>query len=163
MGEEAEVEEGGKVEEMETGWTINLSVLWTSPKITPCDMARLSHMLAKEIYAHREEHLNLWTEEEEPLDNEEKEEEKDAEIKKEADQEEILLSLNQSPENPSSFQQAPEIVDTEIVDDVEDILEAAELSDEYDYEWGSSEDWGSSEELLGDDSWESDESEEYIY
>jgi len=32
------------------GWTINLSVLWTSPQVTPCDMTRLSHMLASEIY-----------------------------------------------------------------------------------------------------------------
>merc|ERR1711915_417340 len=98
-------------------------------------MARLSHMLAKEIYAHREEHLNLWTEEEESLDNEEKEEEEDAEIKKDADQEEILSCLRQAPENLLTFQQAQEIVDKEIVDNVEDILEAAESSYEYDYEW----------------------------
>jgi len=161
--EEAEVEEGGKVEEMETGWTINLSVLWTSPKITPCDMARLSHMLAKEIYAHREEHLNLWTEEEEPLDNEDKEEEEDADFEKEAEQEENLSSFKQAPEFLSTFQQAPEIVDTEVVDNIEDILEAVTSSNEYDYEWGSSKEWGSSEELLGDDSWESEESGEYIY
>merc|ERR1712154_12865 len=116
-------------------------------------MARLSHMLAKEIYAHREEHLNLWTQEEEPLD---KEEEEDADFEKEADQE-ILSSIKQT------FQQAPEIVDTEVVDNIEDILEAVTSSNEYDYEWGSSKEWGSSEELLGDDSWESEESGEYIY
>jgi len=34
------------------------SVLWTSPIITPCDMARLSHILAEEIYTQKEEHLN---------------------------------------------------------------------------------------------------------
>merc|ERR1719300_2270190 len=149
--EEAEVEEGGKVEEMETGWTINLSVLWTSPKITPCDMARLSHILAKEIYAHREEHLNLWAEEE------------DADFEKEAEQEEILSSFKQGSELLSTFQQAPEIVDTEVVDNIEDILEAVTSSNEYDYEWGSSKEWGSSEELLGDELWESEESGEYIY
>lgn len=35
------------------GWSIKLSVLWTSPTITPCDMARLSHLLAEEIYTHQ--------------------------------------------------------------------------------------------------------------
>jgi len=35
------------------GWSIKLSVLWSSPTITPCDMARLSHMLADEIYSRQ--------------------------------------------------------------------------------------------------------------
>merc|ERR1739838_254073 len=51
------VEAEGKVDQPNTGWSINLSVLWTSPIITPCDMARLSHILAEEIYAHQEEML----------------------------------------------------------------------------------------------------------
>ena len=35
----------------ERGWTVNLSVLWTSPTISPCDMAQLSRALAMEIYS----------------------------------------------------------------------------------------------------------------
>jgi len=35
------------------GWfSVNLQVLWTSPNITPCDMYRLSYILAREIYHH---------------------------------------------------------------------------------------------------------------
>ena len=37
----------------ERGWfSVNLQVLWTSPNITFCDMALLSHMLSIEIYHH---------------------------------------------------------------------------------------------------------------
>jgi len=49
------VEAEGKLDQPNSSWTINLSVLWTSPIITPCDMARLSHILAEEIYAHQED------------------------------------------------------------------------------------------------------------
>eukprot|EP00092_Neocalanus_flemingeri_P076570 GFUD01094990.1.p1 GENE.GFUD01094990.1~~GFUD01094990.1.p1 ORF type:complete len:304 (+),score=116.61 GFUD01094990.1:121-912(+) len=52
------VEAEGKLDPPRSTWSINLSVLWTSPLITPCDMARLSHILAEEIYAHQEERLN---------------------------------------------------------------------------------------------------------
>ena len=61
--EAEQVEAEGKVEQPHSTWSINLSVLWTSPRITPCDMARLSHILAEEIYAVQEEHimsLNTW-------------------------------------------------------------------------------------------------------
>merc|ERR1739838_64794 len=51
------MEAEGKLDQPNSGWSINLSVLWTSPIITPCDMARLSHILAEEIYAHQEEML----------------------------------------------------------------------------------------------------------
>lgn len=34
-----------------SSWTINLSVLWSAPDITPCDMHLLSHVLAEEIYS----------------------------------------------------------------------------------------------------------------
>jgi len=64
-------------------WTINLSVLWTSPDITPCDMHQLSHVLADEIYNRveaREQLAAAW---------EEKEEEE--EEMKENDQAEFLL------------------------------------------------------------------------
>merc|ERR1712004_935169 len=33
-----------------SSWTINLSILWASDEITPCDMHQLSHLLADEIY-----------------------------------------------------------------------------------------------------------------
>merc|ERR1712198_774621 len=53
-----------------SSWTINLSVLWASPDITPCDMHQLSHVLADEIYNRVEarEQLNAaaaWQDEEE--------------------------------------------------------------------------------------------------
>merc|ERR1719348_1246307 len=56
-------------------WTINLSVLWTSPDITPCDMHQLSHVLADEIYNRveaREQLAAAWEEkEEEEMEEEE--------------------------------------------------------------------------------------------
>eukprot|EP00092_Neocalanus_flemingeri_P012768 GFUD01013759.1.p1 GENE.GFUD01013759.1~~GFUD01013759.1.p1 ORF type:complete len:289 (+),score=100.11 GFUD01013759.1:69-869(+) len=62
------VEAEGKLDQPSSTWSINLSVLWTSPMITPCDMARLSHILAEEIYAHQEERtnqMNPWSDENE--------------------------------------------------------------------------------------------------
>jgi len=52
-----------------SSWTINLSVLWASPDITPCDMHKLSHVLADEIYNRVEAREQLaaaaaWQEEE---------------------------------------------------------------------------------------------------
>ena len=50
-----------------SSWTINLSVLWASPDITPCDMHKLSHVLADEIYNRveaRERLAAAWQEEE---------------------------------------------------------------------------------------------------
>jgi len=66
-------------------WTINLSVLWASPDITPCDMHQLSHVLADEIYNRVEarERLNAaaaWQEEEEEMEEEEMEENEQAEF-----------------------------------------------------------------------------------
>merc|ERR1712212_713174 len=57
-------------------WTINLSVLWTSPDITPCDMHQLSHVLADEIYNRveaREQLAAAWEEKEEEEEMEEEE------------------------------------------------------------------------------------------
>merc|ERR1712192_327289 len=63
-----------------SSWTINLSVLWASPDITPCDMHKLSHVLADEIYNRVEARERLaaaaaWVEveEEEMGENEEAE------------------------------------------------------------------------------------------
>jgi len=53
-------------EESNSGWSINLSVLWTSPSISTCDMAMLSHILVSEIYSNQQEGLNKtkpWNEE----------------------------------------------------------------------------------------------------
>jgi len=66
-------------------WTINLSVLWASPDITPCDMHQLSHVLADEIYNRVEARDRLsaaaaWQEEEEEMEEEEMEENEQAEF-----------------------------------------------------------------------------------
>merc|ERR1711892_1592595 len=66
--EAGQVEAEGRVEQPSSTWSINLSVLWTSPTITPCDMARLSHVLVQEIYAMKgvqEERMKPWTDNEE--------------------------------------------------------------------------------------------------
>jgi len=66
------VEEEGRLQALPTStWTINLSVLWASPDITPCDMHKLSHVLADEIYNRveaREQPPAPWKEEEEDND-----------------------------------------------------------------------------------------------
>ena len=38
-----------------SSWSINLSVLWTSPTISRCKMGQLAHMLVEEIYVHKED------------------------------------------------------------------------------------------------------------
>ena len=66
------VEEESRVQAVPVStWTINLSVLWASPDITPCDMHKLSHVLADEIYNRveaREQPPAPWKEEEEDND-----------------------------------------------------------------------------------------------
>jgi len=52
--EAGRVEAEGKVDQPRSTWSINLSVLWTSPTITPCDMSRLAQVLAREIYQVQE-------------------------------------------------------------------------------------------------------------
>jgi len=54
------VEDEGKIEQPRSTWSINLSVLWTSPTITPCDMSRLAKVLAKEIYQVQEDQGKTW-------------------------------------------------------------------------------------------------------
>merc|ERR1712080_113584 len=80
------VEKESRLQALPTStWTINLSVLWASPDITPCDMHQLSHVLAAEIYNRveaREQLAAAWDEEEE-------EEEEEEEMMEEA---EFLLS-----------------------------------------------------------------------
>merc|ERR1719184_564115 len=69
------VEEESRVQAVPVStWTINLSVLWASPDITPCDMHKLSHVLADEIYNRVEAAAAAaWQEEEEEEDMEEEE------------------------------------------------------------------------------------------
>jgi len=50
-----------------SSWTINLSILWASDEITPCDMHQLSHLLADEIYNKLEAKEEEWLEEEEEI------------------------------------------------------------------------------------------------
>merc|ERR1711970_381908 len=57
--ENEKVEAEGNLEEPRSSWSINLSVLWTSPSITPCDMSRLAQVLAQEIYQVQEEQGQL--------------------------------------------------------------------------------------------------------
>merc|ERR1712112_799627 len=58
------VEAEGKIEQPRSTWSINLSVLWTSPTITPCEMSRLAQVLAREIYQVQEEQEKAWEQEE---------------------------------------------------------------------------------------------------
>jgi len=98
-------------------WTINLSVLWASPDITPCDMHQLSHVLADEIYNRVEarERLNAaaaWQEEEEEMEEEEM---------KKNEQAEFLLSewANLKDEDyGSSEQSSNEDYDEEAITDI---------------------------------------------
>jgi len=70
--ETEKIEAEGIVEEPKSSWSINLSVLWTSPTITPCDMSRLARVLAEEIYQVQEEKGKKWIEEtQEELGNDE--------------------------------------------------------------------------------------------
>lgn len=49
--EVAEVTGQSKLEAQPGSWTINLMVLWSSPEVSVCDMRKLSHILAQEIYS----------------------------------------------------------------------------------------------------------------
>jgi len=62
--EAGRVEAEGKIEQPRSTWSINLSVLWTSPTITPCEMSRLAQVLAREIYQVQEEQEKAWEQEE---------------------------------------------------------------------------------------------------
>merc|ERR1712223_1478331 len=56
-----------------SSWTINLSILWASDEITPCDMHQLSHLLADEIYNKLEAKEEEWLGEEEEEGEQEEE------------------------------------------------------------------------------------------
>ena len=158
------VEAEGKVDQPSSTWTINLSVLWTSPLITPCDMARLSHVLAKEIYAHQEERMNPrnpWTDINEI--------ETDEKIGKGENLNLANLFLSEVSEEPSDFNYWDAITDSE-EESSEDLTaddlpfmrissaedKALDMNEEFDYFLSEAAVWDDSEEfeLFGDDSTE---------
>jgi len=47
-----ETEEIQEADEGRSWWSVNLSILWSPDSITKCDIIRLSHMLAHEIYGN---------------------------------------------------------------------------------------------------------------
>merc|ERR1711962_614828 len=76
MGTEAQVELLESESQLPmpiSSWTINLSILWASDEITPCDMHQLSHLLADEIYNKLEAKEEEWLEEEEEEEEQEEE------------------------------------------------------------------------------------------
>jgi len=111
------VEEESRLQAMPvSSWTINLSVLWASDDITPCDMHKLSNVLADEIYNRVEARERLaaaaaWQEEEE-------EEEKMGEN----EQAEFLLSEwaadMEGEEYQSSEESSSEEYDEEAITDI---------------------------------------------
>ena len=137
--EAGQVEAEGKVDQPTSTWSINLSVLWTSPLITPCDMARLSHILAQEIYAHQEEHMeevNPWTDEKEFETNEnigKKEGADTAEEAKESAQDDLPFLKISSAEDDALDRMMNEDLDAAAWDDSEEHQLFGDDSAEADY------------------------------
>jgi len=131
------VEEESRVQAVPVStWTINLSVLWASPDITPCDMHKLSHVLADEIYNRVEAREQLaaaaaaWQEEEEMEEEEMGENE----------QAEFLLSEwadLEGEEYESSEESSNEEYDEEAITDIifgkEEVIEYPFHMSDYDY------------------------------
>jgi len=115
-----------------SSWTINLSVLWASPDITPCDMHKLSHVLADEIYNRVEARERLaaaaaW--------QEEKEVEVEEEEMGENEEAEFLLSEwadLEGEEYESSEESSSEEYDEEAITD---IIFGKKVSDEEEEEY----------------------------
>ena len=133
------VEEESRVQAVPVStWTINLSVLWASPDITPCDMHKLSHVLADEIYNRVEASEQLaaaaaWQEEEEEEGMEEEE-------MGENEQAEFLLSEwadLEGEEYESSEESSNEEYDEEAITDIifgkEEVIEYPFHMSDYDY------------------------------
>ena len=122
--ESEQVEAEGKVEQPPSTWSINLSVLWTSPRITPCDMASLSHILAEEIYAVQKEHiksLNTWSDVNE---NEAMTQEDSAEASEEQMEYENNNKVSESSEEMDSSE---ELASSEELDSSEELADYAYL------------------------------------
>ena len=152
--EAGQVEAEGKVDQPTSNWSINLSVLWTSPLITPCDMARLSHILAQEIYATQEEQMdevNPWTDEKE-IENENI-------GKKEGAVQTNLFQSESSEEanHDSSEESAEDDLPFLKISSAENSLDRM-VNEDLDYFLSDAAAWDDSEEydLFGDDSAEAD-------
>ena len=118
--EAEQVEAEGKVEQPPSTWTINLSVLWTSPRITPCDMASLSHILAEEIYAVQKEHiksLNTWSDVNE---NEAMTQEDSAE----ASEEQMEFENNKISDSSEEMDSSEELDSSEDLDSSEELADS---------------------------------------
>merc|ERR1711970_1007905 len=129
------VEDEGKIEQPRSTWSINLSVLWTSPTITPCDMSRLAKVLAKEIYQVQEDHGKTWeqkkTKEENMMEQSElsnlltsvNNKEKSSEESKENITElSDLLNLIQSRESAENEEESSEESEENITKEISDLL-----------------------------------------
>merc|ERR1719470_701914 len=154
--EAGQVEAEGKVDQPTSTWSINLSVLWTSPLITSCDMARLSHILAQEIYAHQEEQVNEvnpWTFENEMETNENIEKKERA----------VLTNLIQSESSEeANYDSSEESSEDDLallkISSSEDVALERMIDEDLDYFLSEAAIWDDSEEynLFGDDSTEAD-------
>jgi len=101
------------------GWfSVNLMVLWRSPTITPCDMARLSHQLSMEIYQHSDV-IDI-------VQAQRMKESETVEKYYEEDSEEIEVVLNQDVQSTSE----PEM---EIMENIIEELEEEELEESRDF------------------------------
>lgn len=181
--EVALVEADGRVEATSgSRWTINLSVLWASPLITPCDMHALSHVLAEEIYSKGAE-LSAAEEqkEQEELELQEEQEKLEEQEEQELSLPEMVNTVLMVPrdEDVTSAEEDEEL--KELLEDLEweeaDKLVALDMgSQEYDYlgnvagdyddldldeDEGSSEEEGSVEQ--GEDYTDYYPGEEYYY
>jgi len=135
------VEDEGKIEQPRSTWSINLSVLWTSPTITPCDMSRLAHVLAREIYQVQEDQGKSWRQEktDEELsnllqfdkieadedvfgDSVESKEESSEESKVNITELSTLLNLVQSRESAESEKESSDESEENITKEISDLL-----------------------------------------
>jgi len=147
-GKEAEmVEEEGKaaVGRPERGWTVNLSVLWTSPTISPCDMAQLSRALAMEIYSGQQTGVpapwhSLESEEEE-LENELEEEVEDLLVVEEEEADEALemgwldaIQMEESEEESGESDEVDEVDSDALETILREISSASGSYEHYDYD-----------------------------
>jgi len=100
----------------ERGWfSVNLNVLWNSPSITPCDMARLAHMLTMEIYHHSDilDIVQAQPETESPLE---------VEYPEFSPQEEDLEEIKQIFNSPQEAEDGPTTYPSEEIVEVDEIL-----------------------------------------
>jgi len=168
--EAGQVEAEGRVEQPSSTWSINLSVLWTSPTITPCDMARLSHVLVQEIYemqGKQEERMKPWADnkEIERKDTKEKQAEPINLIQSGVNDEDHSFEDSSEESIEDSSEESIEDSSEESIEDDLAFLKASEnsvidslMNEELDYFLSDAAIWDDSEEydLFADDSAEQD-------